>query len=77
MKIKLYNWRSAKWNKISQWHNHFAWLPVKIDYNDCHWLETVERKLRWTDDDQRAYFICYSDQFLPRYEYRVKGETID
>lgn len=29
--------------KDEQWHKWFAWYPVRIDKNDCRWLETVER----------------------------------
>ena len=28
----------------SQWHNWFAWYPVRVGSNECRWLETVERK---------------------------------
>ncbi len=35
-----------KWN---DWHDVFAWLPIKIADNDCRWLETVECRYRDLD----------------------------
>jgi hypothetical protein len=31
--------------KLCEWHNVFAWLPVKVADNDCRWLETVQEKV--------------------------------
>lgn len=28
----------------TQWHDWFAWYPVRVAEGDCRWLETVERK---------------------------------
>lgn len=33
-----------KYTRLSDWHRWFAWYPVRIDYGDCRWLETVERR---------------------------------
>lgn len=31
-----------------QWHDWFAWRPVRVEYGGCRWLETVERRgSRW------------------------------
>lgn len=27
-----------------QWHNWFAWYPVRIGRHDCRWLEVIRRK---------------------------------
>jgi len=27
-----------------QWHDWFAWRPVRVGENDCRWLETVGRR---------------------------------
>jgi len=27
-----------------QWHNWFAWHPVRVGRRDCRWLETVWRR---------------------------------
>ena len=29
---------------MENWHDHFAWWPVKIGPGDCRWLETVQRR---------------------------------
>ena len=31
---------------LQEWHDFFAWMPVRIGSGDCLWLETVERKCR-------------------------------
>lgn len=33
----------AKERMQREWHKSFAWLPVKVAYGDCRWLERVER----------------------------------
>jgi len=45
-----------------QWHDWFAWYPVRVGKHDCRWLETVERKARagWGHEGE--------------YEYKAKGE---
>jgi hypothetical protein len=30
--------------KLKNWHEWFAWYPVKVADNDCRWLEKVQRK---------------------------------
>lgn len=34
----------AKKRKMENWHDHFAWWPIRLGQNDCRWLETVQRK---------------------------------
>jgi hypothetical protein len=48
--------RCGRWRRIinefidrldadkTEWHNWFAWHPVKVGVEDCRWLETVRRK---------------------------------
>lgn len=36
-------WQEKK-ARLSQWHRHFAWRPVKLSDHDCRWLEFVERR---------------------------------
>lgn len=31
-------------NKLMQWHDYFAWWPIRMGSRDCRWLETVERR---------------------------------
>lgn len=38
--------KEEEWQrKYENWHCWFAWHPVRIDGNDCRWLEYVDRKL--------------------------------
>ena len=38
---------------MENWHDHFAWWPVRIARDDCRWLETVQRlELELLQDDQ-------------------------
>jgi hypothetical protein len=32
---------------MEDWHEWFAWCPVRISPNQLAWLETVERKGHW------------------------------
>jgi hypothetical protein len=36
--------RAAKDAAERQWHRKFAWLPIRMGFNDCRWLETVARR---------------------------------
>lgn len=48
---------------MAEWHDYFAWLPVRVGHKDCRWLETVER---------RGTFVF---EFMGEYwnlEYRAK-----
>lgn len=29
-------------DRVRNWHDWFAWYPVKISEGDCRWLETIE-----------------------------------
>jgi hypothetical protein len=41
MKLK----RPMEHRKLAQWHDYFAWMPVRVGDEDVRWLETVERML--------------------------------
>ena len=46
--MKLYKERANdKANRLSTWHEWFAWYPVYIDGNGYVWLETVQRKIAY------------------------------
>ena len=34
----------ARVKYLTNWHEHFAWLPVRVSDTDCRWLEKVLRK---------------------------------
>lgn len=36
-------WKRRETNK-EEWHKWFALYPVKVGFEDCRWLETVERR---------------------------------
>jgi hypothetical protein len=52
----------AKVKIMENWHDHFAWWPVKMGTADCRWLETV----------QRRYYVWHSDLGGIRPQYREK-----
>lgn len=35
--------------KVTKWHDWFAWYPVSVENNKVAWLETVQRKARFDD----------------------------
>lgn len=36
--------RRRVWPLYCNWHDWFAWRPVRVGHKDCRWLEVVERK---------------------------------
>lgn len=39
-----------------EWHRYFCWLPTKIAFGDCRWLEWIERRtLRYEFDFSIMY----------------------
>lgn len=56
-----------------QWHDWFAWFPVRVASRDCRWLETVSRRRRAAaesvDKDGNEYTVFWSDGF----DYRSKA----
>lgn len=36
--------KSTKRKNKQKWHKWFAWYPVRLEDNDCRWLEYIERK---------------------------------
>lgn len=49
-----------------QWHDWFAWLPVRVGSRDCRWQEVVERRL---------VDVYYCGRWLSVWEYRSKDEA--
>lgn len=39
------------------WHDWFAWRPVRINENEVAWLETVERKADWVARYTHWFFV--------------------
>lgn len=67
--------REALWEKRSQWHEAFAWKPIRLAHNDCRWLETVERRLKLHDNNFARTDVVIKNTshfFLRSYEYRAK-----
>ena len=48
---------SEKCKAKEQWHDWFAWYPIRVGEHDCRWLETVRRKGRmvWGHDWEYEY----------------------
>lgn len=55
--------RKTKIERKQEWHDWFAWHPVRLGEHDCRWLETVERK--------GELQFCF-EGFCWEYEYREK-----
>lgn len=51
----------ARYQRLTNWHRHFALWPTRVADHDCRWLETVERK---------GTFHC-GYHFYWSWEYRV------
>lgn len=62
MKLSLGLSLREKYEAKLQWHDHFAWSPVRVNSKEHCWLETVERRGRGTGINGRMV-----------YEYRAKG----
>ena len=35
---------STKQQRLQEWHEWFAWHPIRLGDHDCRWLEKVQRK---------------------------------
>ena len=44
MKFKCKEAWQEDFDKLQEWHEWFAWYPVKIEKNTCVWLEKIQRK---------------------------------
>ena len=52
------NWRIKKYRDDTQWHRHFAWLPVATyDRKFRCWLEPVDRRYVGGQDGNWEYRI--------------------
>lgn len=56
---------ATKVRQKEQWHDWFAWHPIRLGDNDCRWLETVVRK--------GEHQWC-SGGFYWQWEYKPKEE---
>jgi hypothetical protein len=59
-----------KFEKLSNWHTKFAWLPIRVGDNDCRWLEHYERKGKFERFPE--YAPVFSDGYWS-WEYKFKG----
>lgn len=52
------------YSRVAEWHNWFAWRPVRLLDGRTVWLETIQRKRRayspynsyWVDEGSWAYY---------------------
>lgn len=49
--------------RVEDWHDWFAWRPVRLRMGEWVWLETVQRKGEWHDWDEDSRWL---------FEYRQK-----
>jgi hypothetical protein len=61
--------RLKRLEKEQKWHNHFAWLPVRLGRNDCRWLETVERL---AEISFYYKYVAGGIRYRKTYEYKEK-----
>ena len=52
---------------LVEWHNWFAWIPTRVDENDCRWLETIERKY-----EEAFWFDDFGEGWLFNAQFRAK-----
>lgn len=50
--------------RLEQWHDWFAWYPVRVASHDCRWLERVGRK---------GVLLSARRGGIWRWQYRTKG----
>ena len=55
----------AKREAQKRWHPYFTWLPTRVGYDDCRWLEWIERKRSF----EQGYVYASSYWY---WEYRAK-----
>lgn len=57
--------------RITEWHDCFAWFPIRVGDRDCRWLETVEAKAGWAEVTEGS---LYSEPRLWHgdWKYRAK-----
>jgi hypothetical protein len=53
-----------------KWHKHFAWWPIKVAFEDCRWLETIERRKVWHESE--IYFYGYPCGKGMQYEWEYR-----
>jgi hypothetical protein len=52
----------AKYQRLINWHIHFALWPTRIGANDCRWMEWIERK--------GVYYSSYDGDGCWKWTYR-------
>lgn len=72
-------WAEREAARLVEWHDHFAWWPIRMGDNDCRWLEAMERRVVYVDDGigytsanhMRVVWAVLGNRKL-EYEYRPK-----
>lgn len=60
--------------RLSKWHNHLAWLPIRVN-GECVIFETVERRfpnITWRDFSDLVFLPIASYWDLGEPQYRLK-----
>lgn len=61
----------AREDRLFTNHKWFAWYPVKVDSNDCRWLEYVNREAWCTRAFHFTYEYTYSALRIPKGDENV------
>lgn len=46
-----------------EWHDYFAWFPIRVGKNDCRWLETVEHRYTRVTECKNIGGITFEEEF--------------
>jgi len=59
-------WQEKK-AALEAWHKWFAWRPIMVASHDCRWLETIERKGKYSDYFDSHWTWKYRELELDRW----------
>lgn len=43
----------------TQWHNWYAWLPVRIQHGPMVWLEVIQRRFEYFEGENSDWTCVY------------------
>ena len=75
-----YQTKADKVKLLKEWHDWFAWHPVKIDeIRNIVWLETIQRQMEFTNYDSELIGVKYRDidvnvkEYINKHHNNPKG----
>lgn len=57
-----------------QWHPYFAWHRIKLGFEDCRWMEFVERRKVLKMGDMYFCGSHVGHDYVEQWEYRASGQ---